>query len=291
MEVLTRQGLPATWYFDEAQFEREMSAIWARHWICVGRADEWKKSGDARSDGAAVKEWGGFVFLNRSASPGAEFDELAAEGASALSGWPLARLSLAHREVHEVACNWKVFWENYLECYHCPGVHPELCRLVPLYGRGLTNPADLPPDHALRDAPLLKAGALTWSADGQTPLPDLPGLGENRLAAGMTFGDFPPGMFVIAHRDHARSVRVMPLAPEGTQLTVEWLLEAETLSDGVDIERLVAFGHRVVMEDARICEVNQAGLRCRAHEHGMLLPIERDVAAFDDWVRRCVGQG
>ena len=32
-----------------------------------------------------------------------------------------------------LACNWKLFWENYSECYHCPGVHPELCRVMQLY--------------------------------------------------------------------------------------------------------------------------------------------------------------
>ena len=36
---------------------------------------------------------------------------------------------------YEVAANWKVMLENYNECYHCAGVHPELCRIVPAFKR------------------------------------------------------------------------------------------------------------------------------------------------------------
>ena len=32
---------------------------------------------------------------------------------------------------YELAANWKVAIENYHECYHCPLIHPELCRVSP----------------------------------------------------------------------------------------------------------------------------------------------------------------
>ena len=52
----------------------------------------------------------------------------------ALDNWPMDRLVTGHRiEPRYLACNWKVFWENYNECLHCPGIHPELCR----HGAGL----------------------------------------------------------------------------------------------------------------------------------------------------------
>ena len=38
------------------------------------------------------------------------------------------------------AANYKVVLENYNECYHCAGVHPELVRLVPAFGRGGSRP-------------------------------------------------------------------------------------------------------------------------------------------------------
>ena len=47
----------------------------------------------------------------------------------------LSAAGAARRELvaYEVDANWKVMLENYNECYHCAGVHPELCRLVPAF--------------------------------------------------------------------------------------------------------------------------------------------------------------
>ena len=223
--------------------------------------------------------------------PWAWLDALAshqAEDAAALDAWPLEELALAHREAHTVSCNWKVFWENFLECYHCPGIHRELCRLVPLYGAGVVATSDLPAGHVLAgEHRPLREGAVTWSEDGQTPLPWFEGLDEARQAAGMTFATLLPTMFVVAHVDYVRSVRVLPLAPEQTLLTVDWYLAPEVLAEGeVDIERLTAMGRQVVMEDAAVCEINQRGLRNHPHRAGILLPQEHDVRWFQDWVRK-----
>ena len=49
-------------------------------------------------------------------------------------------LITGHRMTSDLACNWKVFWENYNECLHCPGIHPELCDMVPIYGKGMMAP-------------------------------------------------------------------------------------------------------------------------------------------------------
>src|SRR5690606_33647526 len=90
-----------------------------------------------------------------------------------LSNWPLADLVVGHSFRKEMACNWKIFWENFNECLHCPGVHPELSALVPIYGRGLMARHDDPDwqEHANDDAPeyagTLREGAETWSGDGQ----------------------------------------------------------------------------------------------------------------------------
>ena len=58
-------------------------------------------------------------------------------------------------------CNWKIFWENFNECLHCPGVHKHLSQLVPIYGRGLMARHDDPEweRHADNDAPEFSGGA------------------------------------------------------------------------------------------------------------------------------------
>ena len=84
-----------------------------------------------------------------------------------------------HREVSTLACNWKLFWENYSECYHCPGIHPELCRVMPLYREGLLSYADsrtrCQPDQAQDTRPRVAPGFVTWTLDGQSKLPLIEG--------------------------------------------------------------------------------------------------------------------
>jgi Rieske 2Fe-2S family protein len=237
----------------------------------------------------ACATWAGFVFVNLAPPAGVPLERLVAAGARDLQHWPLDRLATAHRESHVIACNWKVFWENFSECYHCPRVHPELCGLVPMYGHAVVSADDDPAQvagTARAGSSPLASGAVTWTLDGKTTLPFFPDLTEAERAAGMTFVTLLPGMFIIAHADYLRTVRVRPLAAETTELTVEWLLpdEARDAQD-FDLERLTALGRLVVTQDARVCEINQRGLRCREHVGGVLVAQEHGVHEFHRWVR------
>jgi Rieske 2Fe-2S family protein len=241
----------------------------------------------------AVDEWAGSVFVNLLGESAAPLREGLGSVPEELAHWPLAELRVGHRAEREVACNWKVFWENFSECFHCPGVHPELCELVPIYGRGLQSPADDPAYVAPPGPPAraLAAGAVTWSLDGQPVGAAFPALDEAERAAGQTFGVLRPGAFLVAHVDYARIVRVLPRGPERTLLTAEWLFPAETLaSPDFERERATALAARVVEQDAAICELHQRGLRSRRFETGVLVPQEYGVRDFQSWIRRGLGE-
>jgi Rieske 2Fe-2S family protein len=93
-------------------------------------------------------------------------------------------------------------------------------------------------------------------------------------------------VYIVAHVDYVRTVRVLPVGAERTRLTIDWLVRPETLADSeVEVERLAEFGRQVVLEDGAVCEANQAGLHCREHQQGILMPNEYGLAAFYDWVR------
>lgn len=236
----------------------------------------------------AVDTWRGFVFVNLAAEPGRSLQETLSGEAGNVAAWPLEDLRRVHRSTQQLACNWKIFWENYLECYHCPGVHPDLCRLVPVYRTGFMEYADAgqEPDPQ-RPHAMLRPGAVTWSTDGATELPWFPGLGEADAERGMTFATWQPTLFLVAHVDYVRTVRVMPLGPELTELTVDWYVHRDVVDHpALDVERLIAFGSQVVSEDARVCELNQQGIRCSRHERGVLLEVEDYVHNFEQWVRR-----
>ncbi len=56
----------------------------------------------------------------------------------------VGELRTGHRIVYEVAANWKIIHDNFNECLHCPGVHPELANLVPMYRKGMVFEPDRP---------------------------------------------------------------------------------------------------------------------------------------------------
>ncbi len=74
--------------------------------------------------------WEGLIFVNLADSP-TPLEEWFAPLAGKFSHWNLPMLRSAKAIKYDVRANWKLMFENYSECYHCPGVHPELSKLSP----------------------------------------------------------------------------------------------------------------------------------------------------------------
>ncbi len=235
-----------------------------------------------------VKVWNGFVFVCLAADP-PPFERAPDLGVGALDSWPMADLVTGHRMVTEIACNWKIFWENFNECLHCPGIHPELCDLVPVYARGYMAPNEDPayrPGHAAHHGPL-RAGARSWTMNGKACGPEFPDLTAAEREAGHRFVTLMPTMFVVAHVDYARAVSLRPLGPTRTELTAEWLFPRATLeAPGFDLANVVDFASVVLRQDAAACEMNQRGLASERFTQGTLMPQEFDVHHFQQWVRQ-----
>jgi Rieske 2Fe-2S family protein len=363
----TTPALPSDWYYDPAQYARELEAVWYRDWVCVGRAEELREAGDyfvaevgdARlvvtrdRDGLArafhntcrhrgsvlctaprgrfaggritcpyhawsyalsgellatpkmelpadfrreeyalygvpLEAWGGFLFANLAERPLRPLAEFLGDEAKNVERWPLAALESVRREVTTLACNWKVFWENYCECYHCPGIHPELCRVMPLYREGVLDYRDsrTPPPVAGDTRPRVAPGYTTWTLDGQSTLPLIAGPSEADRSAGVVFASFTASLFVVAHPDYVRSVRILPRGPERVELTVDWLLPPGVAATHADaLEKMAELGRLVVAQDGRVCELNQQGLRSRRHRRGVLMPQEASLHEFHEWLR------
>src|SRR5581483_276383 len=77
-----------------------------------------------------VTAWGGWLFINATGTAAPFADHLGALD-DLLRPYATDRLGLAARHDYVVAANWKVIVENYHECYHCPLIHPELCKVSP----------------------------------------------------------------------------------------------------------------------------------------------------------------
>ncbi len=231
----------------------------------------------------AVTLWAGGIFLCLAKDPPPLAPDL---GLSALDNWPTDGLVTGHRHTQVIAANWKVFWENYNECLHCPGIHRGLTDLVPVYRRGIMSEAEAPGwQPGQPPGPVLKPGARTWTADGRPCGPEFPGLAPEERAAGFRFVTILPSTFIVAHVDYVRAVRLMPLAPDRTLLTAEWLFTPETLAQpGFDAAAVAAFALTVLTEDAAACEMNQRGLASPAFDRAALMPEEFDIASLHRWL-------
>jgi len=236
----------------------------------------------------ALNVWNGFLFACLADDP-PDFAAAPDVGAAALDHWPMAGLVVGHRHDRILDCNWKIFWENYSECLHCPGIHPELSAMVPVYGRGIMaeNEAVEWTPETPAPASNLRPGARSWTMDGAACGPEFAGLTEAEKAAGYTFVTLWPTMFVVAHVDYVRAVTLTPLAPERTALTAEWLFAPETLAQpGFDLASVVDFATMVLEQDGDACEMNQRGLRSSRYRAGRLMPQEYEIHRFHQWVGR-----
>jgi Rieske 2Fe-2S family protein len=237
-----------------------------------------------------VREWGGFIFVALADNP-PPFDTVFDLALSRLDAWPLEDLLVGHVLLKNIRCNWKIFWENYNECLHCPTVHPQLSRLVPIYGRGLLEERDDPnwnlhiddPDPKFKGG--LRRGASTWSLDGQTTGVPFAGLSAEDQKLGAIYMTGLPSIFIVGHLDYVRVVRLRPLGPEQTELRVEYLFSQETLANPrLDIRNVVDFTNLVMTEDAQVCELNQQGLHAAPHVGGVVMPEEYVIRQFHEWV-------
>jgi Rieske 2Fe-2S family protein len=240
----------------------------------------------------AVQEWRGAIFVNLDPNAAWDVDSLFQRSANGLSRFPLEEMKVGKTWSKMINCNWKLFWENFNECLHCPNIHPELAALVPLYSRRIINKMDVPDweDHEDSNDPLyrggLRSGAETWSKDGSAQGHVISSLSHEEITRGQLYASAWPSMFIAGYADHVRIVRVLPKGTTQTEITAEWLFEEQTLNNPqYDMANVVDFATLVMDQDGEACEMNQLGLNAQPFTEGVLMPEEYLLKRFHDWVR------
>jgi Rieske 2Fe-2S family protein len=216
----------------------------------------------------AVETWGGFVFLHLTPATAKPFAAQAGGVPDRLRRYPLCDLRIGHTIEYEVAANWKVICENYNECYHCAGVHPELCAIVPAFkDRGGSN---LDWERGIPH----REGAYTFTKSGTTRRRPFPTLNEDeqvRHKGELLY----PNLFVSLACDHVAVFILRPRSPERTDITCLFLFEPfELEKPDFDPSDTVDFWDVVNRQDWVICETVQQGISSRVHEHGYYAPME-----------------
>ncbi|CCG04401.1 aromatic ring-hydroxylating oxygenase subunit alpha [Blastococcus saxobsidens] len=238
-----------------------------------------------------LREWLGYAWVCLAdAPPSFEGDVVGAVterlgDPAAIEGYDVGRLALGRRIRYDVAANWKLVVENFMECYHCATIHPELTDVLPEFSRGYAAQSYV--GHGAEFA----VSAEGFTVDGGAGFPALPGIDpdQDRRYYAVTV---KPAVFLNLVPDHVILLRMTPLAVDRTGVECDWLYAPEVVAAGLDVSRSVELFHRVNQQDFAACERTQPGMSSRAYAAGgVLVPVEHHLALFHDWVRGRLGEG
>ncbi len=224
-----------------------------------------------------LETWQGFLFINLDPGAAPLRDHLA-DLPEALGSYPIGSLRRARRIEYDVAANWKVIGENYSECYHCPGVHPQLNRLSP-YDRGWNLESKGPWTGGWME---LVDAADTMSTDGASHgRPALDGIGAENLRR-VYYVVLWPNLLLSLHPDYVMTHRVWPVDAERSRVVCDWLFDPRTIAQpGFDPSDAIDFWDLTNRQDWAVCARQQEGTRSRAYVPGRYSLMEDMVHAFD----------
>jgi len=231
-----------------------------------------------------VAEWSGFLFVHlspeRTERDGASLLAQLGGVPERLKRYPLDRLRAGRTMRYEVAANWKVILENYNECYHCAGVHPELCRIVPAFkSRG---GAELDWERGIPH----REGAWTFTESGTSNRAPFDGLDEDERVRHKGELIYPNFMLSLC-ADHVAAYSLWPQSPQQTTIHCDLLFDpAEMAKAQFDASDAADFWDLVNRQDWQVCEGVQSGMRSRRFEYGYYAPMED----YSLDIRRYVGE-
>jgi glycine betaine catabolism A len=228
-----------------------------------------------------VAEWHGLIFVEGSGGAPPLHDALA-EFSEHVAPYEPERLVVAARHVYDATANWKVLTENYHECYHCPMIHPELCKVTPPRS-GVNYPNEGAWIGGTMD---LRDGMDTMSLDGTSLGVPLRGLDKQALRTVIYFSLFP-NVLLSLHPDYVMTHRLVPLAAGRTKIECSWAFAPEAVArPGFDPGYAVDFWDITNQQDWRACESVQRGLSSEHALPGPLAPDEGAVYHFVTMVAR-----
>ena len=221
-----------------------------------------------------VDSFGPFVFVNP-ARDGASLADVLGDLPERLlaAGVDVDALAFRERIEYELAANWKLVIENYLECYHCSVAHP-----------GFSALADVHPDS-------YRLEACEWFSHQIAPLRPLwtscyeP---SGEVGAGHFFFVWPNlRINVFPGRPN---LSLGPALPDGIECTrgfFDYFFAADV--PGEWAAELIAFDGQIGREDKPLVESVQRGVRSGMLEHGRLLTSsEHLISHFQTLVARAL---
>jgi len=204
----------------------------------------------------AVTTWGPLVFVNLD-SKAPSLSDMLGDVPPRVAHFNCEAMRYVMRKEYELACNWKVYVDNYLEGYHIPVVHPSLHKEID-YDAYRVEPHRY---SSIQHAPLRPVSGSSVDRKYDPTKADIP-----EAVYGWVF----PNIMLNVYMGQMQTNVVLPVAQDRTVVVFEWFATnpPEDPAADPDWARLVAFSDEIQSEDVEICETVQRNLRSRVYDRG-----------------------
>jgi Rieske 2Fe-2S family protein len=226
----------------------------------------------------------GFIFVNLADKP-MPLEKWFAPLAGKFAHWNMSILRSAKRVEYDVRANWKLMFENYSECYHCPGVHPMLSKVSPYDSA----------ENDLTKGPFLggfmkinQGKSLTMSGNAcALPVGNAEAAGQTLNLQQVFYYSIFPNMLLSMHPEYVMVHQLWPQSPERTLIVCDWFFHPDVASGRGGIpfkpEDAIEFWDMTNKQDWHVCELSQQGIASRAYEPGPYSSRERIPVAWDEY--------
>jgi len=180
------------------------------------------------------------------------------------SNW--TALQFVERRSYEVACNWKVYVDNYLDGgYHVSVLHPDLANSLDLGSYDTT----------------VEEHSVLQSSGGAE--------GAARIGEAAQYGWVYPNFMMNRYGPVLDTNWVVPMGPDRCLVVFDFYFSEESLKTPEWVQESLKSSEQVQQEDIWISESVQKGLQSRSYERGRYAPkVEQGEYLFHSLVHRDV---
>ena len=226
----------------------------------------------------SVGTWGPLILVSLD-SASTPLDVWIGDLQERLAGYGLDSWEVQARKDYDIAANWKLIAENFMEYYHLPWVHPELAKVSRIQ------------DHYRYQGPGMYTGMMTSPISGDGPawlaLPPHEGLTDSDLVSGRFMLAFPNAALSVLP-NHCFLMILEPIEHNRTYERCFILTHPDSMEPaGSDdaLMDLLRFWDHVNREDIEIVEDVQLGVSTPEYEGGrMCYRFEEPVHRFQNMV-------
>jgi choline monooxygenase len=228
-----------------------------------------------------------FVTLDENAVP---LSSVLGNLPEVIRGMDVTKLRLVSTRSYDVASNWKIVIDNFLECYHCPLIHRDtVAANIDLHGYVIES-HEWYSRHLFSQAP--SSGIRPVRTPEQVLDDDRLGGGAAAMSSQRQLFCFFPGYAVNLLPRWLVTFRAVPAAVDRTIVLRDFFCHEQGHSAATDLDGTLAYYEKVLAEDMDMVQLLQRQLRSTTYRSGRYsVQHEQAVHHFHSVLRRVLAVG